>query len=51
MDGGESAQTLLLTKRTCQNSPFNEIIPATTICSEDDFLFIRVLTHPLLIYC
>ncbi len=36
--------------RACQNSPFNEIIPATTICGEDDFLFIRVLTHPLLIY-
>ncbi len=34
----------------CPNSPFNEIIPATTICGEDDFLFIRVLTHPLLIY-
>jgi len=29
----------------CQNSPFNEIILATTICGEDDFLFIRVLTH------
>lgn len=31
----------------CQNSPFNEIILATDSCSEDEFLFIRVLTYPL----
>ena len=34
----------------CQNSSFNEIILATTICGEDDFLFIKVLTHLLLVY-
>ena len=31
----------------CQNSPFNEIILATTICGEDDFVKRGVLTHPL----
>ena len=31
----------------CQNSPFNEFIFATTICSEDEFSFIKVSIHPL----
>lgn len=30
----------------CQNSPFYEVTLATDSCSEGDFLFIRVLTHP-----
>ncbi|RGV36579.1 hypothetical protein DWW16_11370 [Bacteroides clarus] len=33
----------------CQNSPCIEITPATIICGEGDFLFMRVSTHPL--YC
>ncbi len=32
----------------CQNSPFYEVTLATDSCSEGDFLFIRVLTHPLI---
>lgn len=30
----------------CQNSPFNEITFAATICGKDDFQYVRVSTHP-----
>ena len=35
----------------CQNSPFNKMTLATTICSEDHLLFRRVLTHPISFVC
>ncbi len=36
-------------KGACQNSPCIEITPATIICGEGDFLFMRVSTHPHII--
>lgn len=34
----------------CQNSPFNEFIFATTICSEDEFLIYKGFDTPAIQY-